>query len=393
VSRLARGTGSRVALESVSPYHCSVQGAASRNQLGTDCQSIRRHCGISSSERPSSELQVSSLRGRRSLASFAPWTPSSPFLQGLRACASGSSASASSSSSSQNFWEKWRKPEETPRQLLRVKALVIVRAEASHDSDELNTLAEGDLVETASGIDITVSTPEGGWLLVRVPLEDRLDVMSDKPLSYQDGWVAIGPDSSGEQGISDSGAVANATESKATLVPAELQLNQKVAAIVTPETHPVLQALEKYIYKEGVPQWMKTSVAELYTGRIAGVAIRGRFVLQRPSGAMPERIATAYAKFLLPRRRFKRTAVAGIIGFFLSISIGCGLHGLDWMHGISFEIGRSAAVPLIQWLTLITVFLTPLAIIPCFIFANSEAATCCAVAFMNLLLYNDLFAN
>lgn len=260
-------------------------------------------------------------------------------------------------------------------------------------------LAEGDLVETASGIDIFATPPEGGWLLVRAPQEDRLDVMSDKPLAYKDGWIALGPvaDGSAEQVISDSDAVSTSSataDMRSIVEPAELQLGQKVAALVIPETHPVLQNLKKLpMYKDGLPEWMKNCVAELYTGRISGVAMRGRFVLQRPSGAMPERIATAYAKFLLPRRRFKKTAVAGILGFFLSIAIGTSIHGWGWMHGVSYEFGRMAFVPYIQWLTLITVFLTPLAIIPCYIFANSEAATCCVVAFINMLLYHDLFAD
>lgn len=271
-----------------------------------------------------------------------------------------------------------------------------LRADPNLESEEVLTLAAGDLVETAGGVDVVSSPPEGGWLLVRAPLEDKLDVMSEKPLEYQDGWLAVGPvaEQSGEQEISESDAVAASHASPSScLEKAELQLGQKVAALVIPETHPVLQTLEKLFYKDGCPQWMKNSVAELYTGKISGAAQRGRYVLQRPSGAMPERIATAYAKFLLPRGRFKKTAVAGILGFFLSIAIGGGMHGWSWLaHGCSTEVGRMALVPLIQWLTLISVFLTPLAIMPCFIFANSEAATCCVVAFINLLLYHDLFA-
>lgn len=262
-------------------------------------------------------------------------------------------------------------------QILRLRAATKVHAEASAASEELTELEEGAFVEVSGHVDVEGAPPEGGWLLVRSPLEDKMDVMSDKPLEYQDGWIPV------------------ATEDGEKMVErAELQLGQKVAARVFVETHPVLDLLKKLPpWKDGeLPFWMRAAVAELYTGKIGGVAQRSRFVVQRPSGAMPERVAVKVDLLVLPKERARQTTLAGLLGLAISLAIGLGVHGLSWAQGRPTDYGLMAWQPLVGWVTLIFVFLTPVTIGPSYMFANSQAATCTIVAWMNMLLYYDLFS-
>mmetsp|Transcript_50795 Transcript_50795/g.107793 ORF Transcript_50795/g.107793 Transcript_50795/m.107793 type:complete len:357 (-) Transcript_50795:48-1118(-) len=292
----------------------------------------------------------------------------------------GSSSSSSSSSSSQPqkqevaWWQE--KPEEPKNQILRLLGSAQLRAEASESAEVLAELSEGDFLE---GMPDKLE-PAGGWLLVRAPLEDKIDVMSEKPLEYQDGWIAVMPPAR-EEGLPE------------LLERAELQLGDKVAARVHVETHPVLDNLKKLpFFKDGLPSWMPVSVAEIYTGRIGGVAVRGRYIVQRPPGAMPERIAALPERIVLPKARAKQTTIAGLLGLGLSLAIGVVLHMRKWAQGEEFSVGRFAYEPLSGWCALIMVFLTPITIYPCYLFSNSQASTVVTVLWMNLLLYNDLFS-
>jgi len=290
-----------------------------------------------------------------------------------------------------------RHAEEPRNQILRLTGAAKLRAQASADSEMLAELGAGDLVEAIGGN----LEPAGGWLLVRSPLEDRIDVMSDKPLEYQDGWLAVAaPALEADFGTASpapapaeeaGGAAALALEK--LLVPTDVQMGERVAARVLLETHPVLDALKKLpLFKDGLPNWMPVSVAELYAGRIAGVAKRGRFILQRPSGAMPERVASVPEKLIRPKARMRQTTIAGILGLGLSLVLGLGLHARKWVRGEPLDAGRFALEPLVGWTTLLVVFLTPVTILPCFIFTNSQASTLVVVVWMNMLLYNDLFS-
>lgn len=260
-----------------------------------------------------------------------------------------------------------------------------LHAEADTAAVEVAELEAGDLVEAAADVDVVRLSPEGGWLLVRSPLEDKVDVMSDKPLQYQEGWLALVP----SEGMPNDGAV----NAGPCLERAEVQLGDRVAARVNVESHPVLDVLKKLPpWQNGLPGWMVTSVSEIYTGKIGGIVKRGRFVVQRPSGAMPERIATKAALLILPRDRARQTAVAGFIGLGISVALGTAIHAHAWMRGHPVDSGLMAWTPLVGWLTLIVVFITPFAILPCYGFANSQASTACVVAWLNLLLYCDLFS-
>lgn len=261
---------------------------------------------------------------------------------------------------------------------MRLRAATKVHAEADAASAEVAELEEGHLVEAAGMVDLEGAPPEGGWLLVRSPLEDKLDVMSDKPLEYQDGWIPI-----------------ETTEGERMVERAELQLGNKVAARVFVETHPVLDLLKKLPpWKEsGLPEWMRAAVAELYTGKIGGVAKRSRFVVQRPSGAMPERVAVRVGMIIVPKDRARQTTIAGLLGLSASLLVGLGIHAYSWqVLGRPVDFGLMAWPPLVGWVTLILVFLTPVTIWPSYLFANSQAATACVVAWMNMLLYYDLFS-
>ncbi|CAE8635169.1 unnamed protein product, partial [Polarella glacialis] len=146
------------------------------------------------------------------------------------------------------------------------------------------------------------------WMLVRAPAEEDIEIMGDKPLEYKDGWLHT-PSSS--------------------LKVAELQLGDKVAARIDVPSHPVLDSLRALPpFKGGrkLPDWIVASVCELHTGKVGGVVKRGRFLVQRPSGAMPERIATEAAMLQVPKERARRTVLAAILGLGLSTLMGGLLH-------------------------------------------------------------------
>lgn len=240
--------------------------------------------------------------------------------------------------------------------------------EAKLNAEEIEELRAGELLEvvTAEG------TLESEWLHVRSPTEEQIEIMSDKPLNYQVGWLH-----------------------KAALEAAEHQLGERVAARIDIPNHPVLDIVKKlppWQHRGELPSWMGASVAELHPGFIGGVVRGGKFLVQRPSGAMPERIATTADLIVVPKERLRRTVIAAGLGLALSCLIGSATHLKEWRSGESSDLGRVSWPKLVGWLSIVVLVLTPAAIVPCFGFVNSPASTTCAVAFINLLLYSDLFS-
>lgn len=251
---------------------------------------------------------------------------------------------------------------------MRLREPAPLLAEAQDGAETLAELPKGELVEAVGLKEASAELPE--WLLVRSPAEEQIEIMSDKPLAYQDGWLSNAP-----------------------LQPAEYQLGTRVAARVDVNSHPALDLLRQLPWWRGttLPDWIVASVAELHKGKIGGVVKNGRYLVQRPAGAMPERVATTAALLITPKERAKRTVLAGFIGLVLSGLFGSAIHAWAWMRGERSDSGRVAWPKLVGWMTLITVILTPAAVLPCFGFANSPASTACVVAWINMLLYSDLF--
>mmetsp|Transcript_125908 Transcript_125908/g.350804 ORF Transcript_125908/g.350804 Transcript_125908/m.350804 type:complete len:317 (+) Transcript_125908:71-1021(+) len=266
------------------------------------------------------------------------------------------------------WWAQRGDPARARPRLARLTAATPLRAEADAAAESLVELQRGELVEAIGDIDDSAFRE---WLLVRAPLEDKVDSMSDKPLEYCTGWLHW-PE----------------------LEHAEHQLGDKVAARVdVASSHPVLGLLRRLPpwREKGPPAWVSASVAELYPGSVEGVAQCGRFLVQRPSGALPERLATSAQLLVPPRARLRQTALAGLAGLALSALLGAGAHVRAWSRGEDLRVGRMAWPQFVGWASIAAVFLTPAAVLPCYGFANSQASTACVVACINLLFYNDLF--
>lgn len=233
------------------------------------------------------------------------------------------------------------------------------------NSDVLAELPAGELVETM--LDVSSGAE---WFLVRAPLEDEVQAMSDKPLEYRDGWLL-----------------------RPALDRAEHQLGDSVAARIDVTTHPVVNAMKSLPpwRDSGVPDWVHASVAELYTGKVTGVTRHGRFLVQRPSGAVPERVASEPEMLLVPKERARLTFRAGLVGFAIAVLAGTAFHGRRWAKGERFDVGKMAWPQLVGWALIGAVFISPLATVPCIIFTNSQGSTALVVAWINLLLYNDYF--
>merc|ERR1712217_11412 len=94
--------------------------------------------------------------------------------------------------------------------------------DANIDAADLVEIPKGELVQAIGDVD----GPAHDWLLVRSPLEDMFESMSEKPLLYQDGWLY-----------------------RPSFEIAEHQLGAKAAGRVDNEMHPVLEQLQK------LPPW------------------------------------------------------------------------------------------------------------------------------------------
>jgi len=233
------------------------------------------------------------------------------------------------------------------------------------DTDEHEVLAEvpdGEFVEA-------FGDTESEWLLVRRSLEDdNIDVMSDSPLRYQDGWLH-----------------------HADLSVTEHQIGDRVTARTQFPEHPLLDLAKALPHWKGnAPGWLYASVAEMHTGKIGGILQGGRYLVQRPSGAIPERIAQEPELLITPRERAKRTTIAGLLGFLVATTVGTCAHARCWARGESSEHGRSAAILLLGWLTVSVVFVTPGTLFPAFLLAVSPLTSFNSALLLNLLLYVDL---
>jgi hypothetical protein len=252
--------------------------------------------------------------------------------------------------------------------LVRLSAAAPLLSETDTASAVIAELQAGNLVEAIGDIE---DSNFREWLLVRSPAEEAIDSMSDKPLTYQTGWLH-----------------------RPELVSAEHQLgDQVVVQVDVSSAHPVLGLLRTILSWRGgvMPQWIKASVSELHAGKIGGLVKNGRFLVQRPNGAMPERMAARHEALLLPRSHKKQAASAGLVGLVLSVFIGTAAHGYAWLHGDNVQTGRMGYPQLIGWMSLAACVLTPLVTYPCYNFANTQASTIGVVLFINLVFYRDLF--
>lgn len=307
--------------------------------------------------------------------------------------AAGAGAGGGSSGVFDSLWKSLpggHRTEVPPRQILRlVGTSAQLHTEPDVSSPILVELKQGELIETVAGSlpaatveeDAAEDVPE--WLLVRSPSAEEIEIMSDKPLDYVDGWLHVD------------------AETRRALEPAEHQLGDKIGARIDPPTHPVLDALRRLppwrapsgLVKDAkpLPKWMVASVYEIYTGKIEGSVKGGRFLVQRPSGAIPERVAHGPDLLVTPKQRWRKTLWAGLLGLTLSMLIGSCFHAKAWARGVNPNGGRMAWPQLVGWMTIISVFASPMIVGPCYLFVNSQAATVCTVTGLNMLLYVDLF--
>merc|ERR1712217_926514 len=101
----------------------------------------------------------------------------------------------------------------------------------------------------------------------------------------------------------------------------------------------------------------------------------GRFLLQRPSGAIPERLALTTEFLVPPRDRKRYTGIAALIGLGISVIIGVGAHARYWIRGERFSAGTYNYTNFSAWLIFTALIITPLTAWPCYIFTNSTGAT------------------
>ncbi|CAK9002093.1 unnamed protein product, partial [Durusdinium trenchii] len=177
------------------------------------------------------------------------------------------SSSASSTWSEWATWAGWRQEEGPPQRILRLTGPVKLYKEAASE-EVLQDLTSGELLIGVGEEALQVgSDVANGWLFVRRPTEESVEIMSDKPLEYQDGWIHL-PDAPVEM--------------------AEHQLGDRLAGRVDVPDHPVTNVLKALPFCRGqeLPDWIPGSVCELHTGKVGGVLKGGRFLLQRPSGAV-----------------------------------------------------------------------------------------------------------
>lgn len=253
--------------------------------------------------------------------------------------------------------------------IIRLTSPARLSVEADADSEELATLPMGEFVQAIGEVD----GERHEWLLVRTSNQSQVNSMGEDPLTYVDGWVQW-----------------------ASFDVAPHQLGDRVAACVDVPEHPVLGLIEKLPPfksegKAGLPRWMHASVCEYHVGKVQSVVQGGRLLIQRPSGAVPERIATTPDLLLVSRARFKKACFSGFIGFIGATAIGVVLHLSAWASGRDMNRGVMAWPQLVGWLTISTIFLSPLSVVPCFVFTNSQASTAAVVCWIDLMLYADLF--
>ncbi|CAK9002083.1 unnamed protein product, partial [Durusdinium trenchii] len=249
------------------------------------------------------------------------------------------SSSASSTWSEWATWAGWRQEEGPPQRILRLTGPVKLYKEAASE-EVLQDLTSGELLIGVGEEALQVgSDVANGWLFVRRPTEESVEIMSDKPLEYQDGWIHL-PDAPVEM--------------------AEHQLGDRLAGRVDVPDHPVTNVLKALPFCRGqeLPDWIPGSVCELHTGKVGGVLKGGRFLLQRPSGAVPERLMLESSMLLTRKDRRRNTAIAAALGLVFATVVGASIHLREWLRGQT-QLGRKTWPQLLVWLLYAPVLVTP----------------------------------
>jgi len=257
-------------------------------------------------------------------------------------------------------------PSTAPSRLLaRSLETMEIRADCHATAVVLHELPPGELVEAYWDLE---AKPE--WLLVRRPLEDNIEVMSDKPLLYEAGWIH-----------------------NPKLERAKFQLGENVSVRVDQNSLFALEMARKMPFwsADALPAWLTSSFAEVNGGKIAGIVQQDRFMVQRPSGAIPERLAVEADVIMRRRQLAKRTAVGALVGALAATALGFAGHTLAWAQGAPIDRGTKGWPKFIGWVTVTTVFINPAAYAACFSFATSQMGTAALVVWLDMLLYQDLF--
>lgn len=245
--------------------------------------------------------------------------------------------------------------------------------EANLTAELLKELPSGELLVAAGEPALKVAGGDGGepWLWVQSPTEETVEIMSEKPLEYEEGWIHV-PD--------------------AGLEVATHQLGDRLTGRVDVPDHPVTNLVKQLPFFQGpLPDWIPHSVCELHDGKVGGVLKGGRFLLQRPSGAVPERLVLEGNLLLTRKERRKHTAWAATLGVAFAGLVGLGFHTREYLRGTT-EVSRKTWPQLGVWLLYAPVLITPATALPCYGLSNSPGSTFCVVAAINLLFYSDLFS-
>lgn len=257
------------------------------------------------------------------------------------------------------------------RWIVELTAPAELRAEPDLSSEVVATLPQNELAEAFGDVDPAGEASPREWLLVRAPLEEHVDMMSDKPLQYRDGWLH-----------------------RAAFRRAPHQLGDKVAALAECESHPFYDAMRLVPPWRGgapIPPWLVDSLSELQTGKVGGVAMRGRFVVQRPSGAIPERAVAVEARIMTRKQRGRYATLAGALGLLFSSALGVASHVGGWLQGERWDAGPLAWPQLVGWFSIVAIIITPATAGAGYVAHNTRASTVAVVAWINMLLYNDIF--
>ncbi|CAK9002089.1 unnamed protein product, partial [Durusdinium trenchii] len=235
------------------------------------------------------------------------------------------SSSASSTWSEWATWAGWRQEEGPPQRILRLTGPVKLYKEAASE-EVLQDLTSGELLIGVGEEALQVgSDVANGWLFVRRPTEDMVRAVEM----------------------------------------AEHQLGDRLAGRVDVPDHPVTNVLKALPFCRGqeLPDWIPGSVCELHTGKVGGVLKGGRFLLQRPSGAVPERLMLESSMLLTRKDRRRNTAIAAALGLVFATVVGASIHLREWLRGQT-QLGRKTWPQLLVWLLYAPVLVTPATALP-----------------------------
>lgn len=239
------------------------------------------------------------------------------------------------------------------------------------DTASAEPIKRGELVLARP--DLIVSFPDAEdspWVFVQVPKDTAVKAMSDEPLTYEDGWLR--QNALGE-------------------IPWKMGERAAVTAPDPPE-HPALSVFRIYPqWRDGIPRWLSHTCAEHFPGKVYGCIVGGEIVVQRPGGAIPERLSAVYADLLRPKDRAKivaKSTALGLLGAALAMGIAYSYISYDRVRKGGRKMTWHGYV---QWLGFGGLILTPIAYIPCFIFCMTPFGTCSFIFWANAMLFYDLF--